>query len=439
METLKEIRCPECQSSRLWKDGLRYVNDEAIQRFLCRVCGYRFSESEQKLNIVSESSCFKSSTDLRESTVSKRDCSVKVLFNDLSLSRSKDIASHNVTGIGKGLNSLCSYNSKCQISASEREAKNLVTVERTQEGKAQRERTKKVQKDKGEILSFAWYMQKRGLAEATIKSRMYRLGVLVRKSANLEEPETVETILATSEWSPANKRIFINCYKAYTVYRKIEWQKPKVVVPQKEPFLPLEEEVQQLIAGCGKRTSTLLQLLYETGVRIGEAALLQWTDVDFKTKQLRVNCPEKGGNARTLKLSDVLIAMLKALPKRKDGRLFNRRVRTLQTTFARKRNRLARQLQNPRLKEIHFHTLRHLKATMEYYRTGGDILRVKYVLGHKRLDTTSRYAHYQAFRNEEYIVKRPQTKEEEDQLIQQGFQYVRYDQKYNEAVYRKRK
>lgn len=43
--------CPECGSTRVWKAGLRYVTDQPIQRYLCRVCGYRFSEtSKNKVN-----------------------------------------------------------------------------------------------------------------------------------------------------------------------------------------------------------------------------------------------------------------------------------------------------------------------------------------------------------------------------------------------------
>ena len=103
------------------------------------------------------------------------------------------------------------------------------------------------------------------------------------------------------------------------------------------------------------------------------------------------------------------------------------------------RNRLAKRLQRPRLNDIHFHTLRHLRATLEYFKTGGDILRVKYLLGHRKLDTTSRYAHYQAFKKGEYMVKRPQTKAEEDQLILEEWEFVRLDTELNLGVYRKRK
>lgn len=40
-----QLRCPECGSSKLYRDGMRYLsNGEAVQRWLCRVCCYRFSE-----------------------------------------------------------------------------------------------------------------------------------------------------------------------------------------------------------------------------------------------------------------------------------------------------------------------------------------------------------------------------------------------------------
>lgn len=37
--------CPVCHSNRFWKDGTRKTGKSAIQRFFCRDCGHRFSES----------------------------------------------------------------------------------------------------------------------------------------------------------------------------------------------------------------------------------------------------------------------------------------------------------------------------------------------------------------------------------------------------------
>ena len=60
------------------------------------------------------------------------------------------------------------------------------------------------------------------------------------------------------------------------------------------------------------------------------------------------------------------------------------------------------------------------------------------MLGHRRLDTTGRYAHYQGFKKGEYMVKRSQTKEK-DQLIIEEWERVRDDLVLNLGVYRKRK
>ncbi len=42
----ERLKCPECGGTRLFRDGLRRLPDgSAVQRWLCRKCGYRFSES----------------------------------------------------------------------------------------------------------------------------------------------------------------------------------------------------------------------------------------------------------------------------------------------------------------------------------------------------------------------------------------------------------
>ncbi|MGB9760751.1 MAG: IS1/IS1595 family N-terminal zinc-binding domain-containing protein, partial [Thermoproteota archaeon] len=40
--------CPNCGSQRTWKDGLRYTINGNIQRYVCRECGTRFSESSKR-------------------------------------------------------------------------------------------------------------------------------------------------------------------------------------------------------------------------------------------------------------------------------------------------------------------------------------------------------------------------------------------------------
>lgn len=85
--------------------------------------------------------------------------------------------------------------------------------------------------------------------------------------------------------------------------------------PQKLPWLPLEREIDELIAGCSRKASAFLQLLKETGTRSGEAWRLKWIDIDMEHGVITFNLPEKGSNPRQMKVSQKLIAMLNMLSK----------------------------------------------------------------------------------------------------------------------------
>jgi len=93
-------------------------------------------------------------------------------------------------------------------------------------------------------------------------------------------------------------------------------------------------------------------------------------------------------------------------------------------------------MQNPRLLRIHFHTLRHWRASREYEKTG-DIYAVKDLTGHKNIANVDRYQHSN-YTSDEYISKRPKTSQEEDALISAGFEYVRFDDREQVPIYRKR-
>jgi len=160
-----------------------------------------------------------------------------------------------------------------------------------------------------------------------------------------------------------------------------------------------------------------------TGMRIGEAWRLKWTDLDFEAGTIRVNEPEKNSNPRIFKLSNKLTAMLNALPRTSE-RVFGQVLRTsVYSTFCDQRRRLAKKLQNPRLLQISFHTLRHWKATTEYHRTR-DILYVKQMLGHKSITNTLIYTQLISFESDEYSSAVAKTLDEARKLVEVGFEYV---------------
>ena len=122
-----------------------------------------------------------------------------------------------------------------------------------------------------------------------------------------------------------------------------------------------------------------------------------------------------------------LIEMLNALPKESEC-VFKGPLKSMKTTFVKTRKRLAQTLQNPRLLRIHFHTLRHWKATMLYHSTK-DPYYVQHFLGHKSLKSTEIYINiehtlFEAGANDQFTVRIAEKPEEIKELLEVGFEYV---------------
>lgn len=142
---------------------------------------------------------------------------------------------------------------------------------------------------------------------------------------------------------------------------EMEWQKPRFQEITRLPLIPIEAEIDALIAGSGWKTSAFLQLLKETAMRPGEAVNLTWCDLDLISKTVRVT-PEKGSNPRIFAVSDKLLNMLLSIKERNQvrdpDRIFARQLRHIRRYFERVRKRQAFKLQNPRLKKIMLKTFR---------------------------------------------------------------------------------
>jgi integrase len=249
------------------------------------------------------------------------------------------------------------------------------------------------------------------------------LQALVKRGANIFNPDSIKAVIASQTWSHSTKAQVIAAYKKFAVINNILWTPPKCEIIRKLPFIPLEKDIDELIASCGKKLSTVLQLLKETGMRIGEALRLDWSDVDFEKKTIVLNNPEKHGYPRMFKISEKLMAMLSRLPKDNSKVFGDKSWRTMFNNFNAQRKRSAKKLGNPKLLKIHFHTLRHWKATMEYHRTK-DILHVMKILGHRSIANTLIYTQLVEFEGDEYCSAVATTVDEAKKLIESGFEYV---------------
>ena len=431
------ISCPQCGSKRVYRDGLRYLKDGSmVQRWLCRDCAHRFSQPNVKVNVCGKlTKTFDSGTDLLKRSIVNFDFPFKELSDDTSLSVGKDVSSHEITVIGKQLNNLSSYNSKRRVCVSKRGAKNLAETKPLKERLAGATAKTDV---KGKILEYLWHLKKKGLKESTVKHYGEKLKQLITLDVNLLRPEEIKEFLATNNrWSDRTKAIVVAICDGFLNWLKILWEPPKYKPAKKLPFIPTEEEVDQLIARAGKRLAPFLQLLKETGMRRGEAVRLKWTDIDFKRKTVSVT-PEKGSNPRLLPLSEKTLGMLQTIPKKSD-RMFPT-LSSLTSNFYIQRKTLARKLNDPRILKISLHTLRHWKATMEYHKTK-DIIHVQQVLGHRDIKSTMIYINLEQalfnISNDEFHVKTAKTVEEACKLAETGFEY--FDTIESIHMYRKRK
>jgi integrase len=379
--------CPQCGSTRTWKDGTRQTENGKTQRYYCRECCYRFSETNSN-----------HSNELR--TVQT--------FHRLPLNTPSTLLFDR------------------QICASQAtETKNLVKVETRTETRLAGATKLSKSELKGKIIEFLWWMKKEGYKESTIFSRGQRLKRFVNLNANLYHPEHIKEIIATQDtWSDARKEGMVYTYDLFAQWAGLNWIKPHYKPIRKLPFIPQEREIDDLIAGSNKQISAFLQIGKETGARAGEIFNLTWFDIDLQNKTINIT-PEKGSNPRILKISNRLIGMLSSFLN-KETQIFTnyKSLKTLRRTFQRYRQRTAHKLGNPRIQKITFHTLRHWKATTEYHQTK-DILHVMKLLGHRNIKNTLLYTQLiKQEENEEYISKVAQTIDEGRILIEAGFEYV---------------
>jgi integrase len=434
------IQCPFCGSSKVFKAGFRASRSgERIQRYLCCLCGRRFSlkpppnPGEEPNVLVKSRGASNPVEDLAQVDVVVG-LSGEPGFQDLPLPPAEELGMHTSRKSRKGLNSLLHGFEEHGRTRSERGSpasgekmnpekgdgvETLVLATGAGPGRIE------IQGDP-EVISFAFWLKKQGLAERSINIYVLRLNQLVKQGANLNNPESVKEVLANNGKSETWKALAVAAYSKFLKFKGLSWEPPKIVETRKLPFIPLESELDALIAGCGSKTSTLLQLLKETGLRCGEALRLRWSDIDFERRVIILNRPEKNSNPRIFKVSDRLMGMLKALPK-KDERVFSCTYHSVQATFAASRRRIAKNLNNPRLLKISFHTFRHWKGTLEYHKTK-DILHVKELLGHRSINNTLLYVQIdKTLFNEdsdEFEVRVAKDPEEIKSLLEVGFEYV---------------
>jgi integrase/recombinase XerD len=162
----------------------------------------------------------------------------------------------------------------------------------------------------------------------------------------------------------------------------------------------LEEEREQTTGSnnrffCAVRDNLIIELLFSTGIRIGELVALDLGDVDLASQKLRITGRSTRSRYLTLKVDTVLEAMASYLDLRKDRgletpALFVGRSGTRLTIYSIE-NIFKKHVRMAEIKRhITPHALRHTMAAMLIH-SGTDIRDVQEMLGHASILSTQVY------------------------------------------------
>jgi integrase len=279
----------------------------------------------------------------------------------------------------------------------------------------------------GKILSVLWNLKKLGRADDTVKNVSKCLYVL-EEHANLDNPESVLTFVATFDRNAGYKRNLIMAYEHYVKLYGLTWTKPKYHETAKMPHIPLESKIDAIMANAPLKLGTAIAISKDTGLRPVELMRITLRNLDLQNGAIY---PEtaKHGSPRVLKLKNSTLNMLnKYLADRNialNESIFGTwNSETYSKWFRHYRNKTAEKLQDPAIKGIRLYDLRHFFATMTYHKTR-DILFTKQQMGHRKIETTLIYTQLLQFdKDDNYTCKIAQTVEQATDLIENGFEYV---------------
>jgi integrase/recombinase XerD len=135
----------------------------------------------------------------------------------------------------------------------------------------------------------------------------------------------------------------------------------------------------------------IIIMLAETGMRLGELLSVNWRNIDLERNEIFL--PDtKSGRPRVVPLSAAASAQISAQPRHlKTNLLFytstGRPLRIDSTSTA-----IKRAMVKAKVQDASAHDLRHTFASW-YLQNGGRLERLQLILGHARIDQTTKYAH----------------------------------------------
>lgn len=137
-----------------------------------------------------------------------------------------------------------------------------------------------------------------------------------------------------------------------------------------------------IISSESQALKVIIALAVETAMRREEIATLKWCQIEYPLIKL---VDTKNGDDRVVPMSIKAVALLKAMPRRIDGKVFGIAPSSISQAFERARERC-------NLGHIRFHDLRH-EAISRLAKRVPNVIELSAISGHKDLQTLKRYYH----------------------------------------------
>jgi len=190
----------------------------------------------------------------------------------------------------------------------------------------------------------------------------------------------------------------LGCLRA--IFNKaIEWKLLEGVNPvHNKQFFKLENrrlrylnknEIKRLLSCCKGHLKDIVEFTINTGMRQGEVFGLKWENVDFNTGLIHILIT-KSGEKREIPMNESVKTVL-ARVRKPCGAVYvfssinNKPFNNIKRSFRTALNKAG-------IMNFRFHDLRHTFAS-HLVMSGVDLLTVKELLGHKKMEMTLRYSH----------------------------------------------
>jgi len=281
------------------------------------------------------------------------------------------------------------------------------------------------------ILTTLVKLKVNGLSEFSIKGISNKLIHLARY-ADLDDPESVKRHIAFKKAKASYKDSLVKAYDYYVKLNSLSWIRPRYNAKKGLPRPPTTEQVKQLIASATRKYAPIFRFMSETGPSPIEVSIMTEKNFDFERNTVFIE-GRKGHLDRYVPMSQELSALMKTFfskHKRFPGLL------RLERKYRDIRNELAEKTRDDRIRDVRLYDLRHYFGTMTYNKTK-DILYVKDLMGHSKIETTLIYTKLVNFKTDEWVSKVAKTIEEACSLVEAGFEYV--TEMEGVKIFRKRK